>query len=148
MEANDRRNRADHVAGGGGLTGACAARRALGNTALIKKDVRSAWGWTSLERVGSDLRYALRTARRNPGFAATIVLVLALGIGLNTAVFSMVRTVLLRKPPYAEPDRLVTLSQKFPKVGDVTTGACPAEFLDYRGRNRVEPSPSTYRRCG
>ena len=114
-----------------------AAQRALGNVTLIKEDTRAMWGWTSVERFGQDLRYALRTARREPGFAAVAVLTLALGIGMNTAVFSVVNTILLRKPPYADPDRLIALHQKFPKAGDISLGACPAEYLDYRDRTRA-----------
>lgn len=114
-----------------------AAQRAFGNVALIKEDTRAVWGWTWLERFGQDLRYALRTARKNPGFTIITVLTLGLGIGVNTAVFSVVNTVLLRKPPYADPDRLVTLHQKFPKLGDISMGVCPAEYLDYRDRTRA-----------
>jgi predicted permease len=92
-----------------------------------------AWMW--LERFSQDLRYALRTARKSPGFTSVAVLTLALGIGVNTAVFSVVHTVLLREPPYAAPDRLVALHQKFPKQGEISLGTCPAEYLDYRDRN-------------
>jgi len=113
------------------------AQRALGNVTLIKEDTRAMWGWTGMERFGQDLRYALRTARREPGFAAVAVLTLALGIGINTAVFSVVNTILLRKPPYVDPDRLITFHQKFPKAGDISLGACPAEYLDYRDRTRA-----------
>ncbi|MBI1790872.1 MAG: ABC transporter permease, partial [Acidobacteria bacterium] len=121
-----------------------AARHAFGNVTLIAEDTRATWGWTWLERLGQDLRYALRTARRNPGFAAIAVLTLGLGIGVNTAVFSVVNTVLLRKPPYVEPDRLVTLRQKLPKLGDISMGACPAEYLDYRDRTRAFSSLAGY----
>jgi predicted permease len=84
-----------------------------------------------------DLRYTLRILRKNPGFAAVAIVTLALGIGISSAVFSVVNTVLLRKPPYAEPGRLVTLHQKFPKIGDIVIGASPAEYLDYRDRSRA-----------
>src|SRR5271165_3758392 len=100
--------------------------------------------WTLIAPFGRDLRYALRTARREPGFAAIAVLTLAAGIGVNTAVFSVVDTVLLRPPPYAHPERLVALHQKFPQLGDVPLGAAPAEYLDYRGHNRAFSSVAGY----
>ena len=121
-----------------------AAQRAFGNTTLIMEDTRAVWGWTWLERFGQDLRYAIRTARREPGFATIAVLTFALGIGVNTAVFSVINTVLLRQPPYVKPDRLVTLHQKFPKAGDISLGACPAEYLDYRDRTRAFSSLAGY----
>ena len=91
----------------------------------------------ALDQLRGDIRYALRGARKSPGFAAIAVGTLALGIGVNTAVFSVIDVLLLRKPPYAAPDRLVTLHQKFPKSGDISLGTSPAEFLDYRDRNRA-----------
>jgi hypothetical protein len=63
-----------------------AARRALGNAALWKEDVREAWGWRFLERLQQDLIYGLRGMRRNPGFTATAVLSLALGIGAKAPI--------------------------------------------------------------
>ena len=121
-----------------------AAQRAFGNVTLVKEDTRAMWGWTSVERFGQDLRYALRTARRDPGFAIIAVLTLALGIGINTAVFSVVNAVLLRKLPYAAPERLVTLHQKFPKLGAISLGTSPAEYLDYRDRTRTFSSLAGY----
>jgi putative ABC transport system permease protein len=89
-----------------------------------------------LQQFLQDLRYAGRNVRRSPGFAALITVTLAVGIGGSTAVFSVVNTVLLRQPPYADPARLVTLHERFPKLGDVTLGTAPAEYLDYRDRSR------------
>jgi len=86
-----------------------AARRALGNSGLIKENVRDAWGWTALEQVLRDARFGLRAMRKNPGFTAVAVLSLAIGIGAATSVFSILNAVLLRPLPVSEPARLVVL---------------------------------------
>jgi hypothetical protein len=89
-----------------------AAQRAFGNVALIREDTRAMWGWIWLERFGQDLSYALRTARREPGFATIAIVTQGLAIGVNTAVFSVINTVLFRKPPLADPDRLRHVTAK------------------------------------
>jgi len=88
-----------------------AAQRAFGNTARVKEEVREMWGWTSLERLKQDASYALRGMRRSPGFTATAVLSLALGIGANTAMFSITDALMLRMLPVRNPEQLVSLSE-------------------------------------
>ncbi len=86
-----------------------AARRAFGNPALLREQARATWNWTWLESLLHDVGYSIRTLRRTPGFAAIAILVIALGIGANVALFTVVRNVLLKPLPYHDPDRLVSI---------------------------------------
>ena len=86
-----------------------AARRALGNTTRIKEDIRIMWTWTALDHLAQDVRYALRAMRHNPAFTAAAVLSLGLGIGANTAIFSLIDALLLRSLPVRNPGQLVQL---------------------------------------
>ena len=87
------------------------ARRQFGNTTLLLEDARAAWGWPNLEAWLRDFRYAFRALRKRPGFASTIVLTLALGIGAAAAIFSLIDTVLIRPLPYPDADRLVAINE-------------------------------------
>jgi predicted permease len=84
-----------------------AARVDLGNVTLVREDVRSLWNWTFVEQLAQDTKYAMRSLRRSPGFAAVAILTIAVGIGANTAIFSVINAVVLRPLPYQDPARLV-----------------------------------------
>ena len=86
-----------------------AALRAFGNPALIREQTRAIWSWNWLESLARDLRFSLRALRRTPGFTVIAILVMALGIGANVALFTVVRGVLLKPLPFQDPDRLVML---------------------------------------
>jgi len=96
-----------------------AAQRAFGNQTLIQELTRETWRWASWERLRQDLRYSARTLLRSPGFAAAAVLSLALGIGANTAIFSLLNAVVLRALPVSHPRQLVQLTYTIPESGPV-----------------------------
>ena len=89
---------------------AAAARRQFGNPTRLQEVSRDAWGWTFVSTLGRDLAYGARALAAHPGFTATAVLSLALGIGANTAIFSIINAVMLRTLPVADPQALVELN--------------------------------------
>ena len=86
---------------------------------LLKEDLREMWGWTSLERLGQDLRYGWRTLRKNPLFTSMAVLSLALGIGANTAIYSVMDAIMIRALPVRNPGELVILNWRAKQDPDV-----------------------------
>jgi len=93
-----------------------AARRAFGNVTLIEQRSRETWQWPVIESIAADIRFALRQIRRSPGFSFAVILLLSLGIGATTAVFSLVNAILLKPVPYPEPNSIV-LPWNIPPAG-------------------------------
>jgi predicted permease len=113
-----------------------AARREFGNVGLIEEDSREVWRWTVIENFLMDVRYGLRMLRRNSGFALAAALTLALGIGANTAIFSVVESVLLRPLPFHDPERLFAIWMNSKEQGSARIGASMPEFEDYQDQSR------------
>ena len=117
--------------------GAAESRRALGNVTLAREDARDMWIWPSLERLGQDLRFGARLLKKQPMFAATAILTMAVGIGATTTVFSVVEAELWRPLPFPDAHRLVAL---------YTTGGHRRRGISYRrlssstGDPRATPS--------
>jgi predicted permease len=112
-----------------------AARREFGNANLVRSVTRDQWRGLWLEEFLQDLRFGTRTLRKNPGFAAIVILTLALGIGANTSLFSVVNGVLLNPLPYPNPEQLVTLHESKPNFDN---GAISyLNFRDWRKENRT-----------
>ena len=114
-----------------------AARLRLGGLTQLKETNRELQGLPFLETFLQDARYALRMLRKNPGFTAVAVLTLALGIGANTAIFSVVYAVLLKPLPYKEPSQLFNVFQAQPQAGIKSTGWSYANFEELREQNHV-----------
>lgn len=113
------------------------ALREFGNVGLVKEVTREMWGWGWLEALGQDLRFGLRMLRKNPGFSLIAILTLALGIGANTAIFSVVDAVLLKPLPYHEPQRLVMLWERNDGLGKGRDNPSPGAFLDLRTQRQI-----------
>jgi len=116
--------------------------REFGNVGLIKEVTRDMWGLRSLETLLQDLRYGIRVLLKKPGFTFVVVLTLAIGIGANTAVFSIVHGVLFRPLPYKDTERIITIWE--PSRGGHTLGLTDLEFFDFRQQNTVFEDIAAY----
>jgi predicted permease len=115
-----------------------AALRAFGNPTLIREQTLAIWSWNWLESLARDLRISLRTLRRTPGFTVIAILVMALGIGANVALFTVVRGVLLKPLPFLDPDRLVMLYEAGLHEGDTTDPniVSGGMYAEWKNQNR------------
>src|ERR1700678_2305418 len=126
------------------------ARRAallkFGNVRRVKEDTREVWSFVWIEQLMQDIRYGLRMIWKSPGFTTVVVLTLALGIGANTAIFSVVYAVLLRPLPYRDASRLIVMNETTPRVG--TLSVSYLNFLDWRKQSTAFAQMATVHQVG
>ena len=122
------------------------ARREFGNVLLAREITRDAWGWISFERFLQDLRYGARVLRKSPAFALIAILTLALGIGANTVLFSVVGNVLLAPLPFPHAEQLVAVRESKPNfnAGSISF----PNFRDWRDQSRSFSSMAVFRAIG
>src|SRR5882724_1500910 len=130
MAARDREERGESAQDAG-----VSARRELGNVGLVKETTRKMWGFGLLETFWQDLRFGARLLMKQPGFSTAAILALALGIGANTAVFSVINAVLIRPLALRQPDRLVTVWETNVQRGEDRGDSGPGNFTDWKNRN-------------
>jgi predicted permease len=123
-----------------GLSEGEARRRAileLGGLAQVQENVRDTWIWRGLDALMRDVRYAVRSLSRSRAFALGAGLILALGIGANTAIFSVVNAVLLAPLPYPNADRLVSIETLWTNTGQTSPDVSGPDFLDWQAEDAV-----------
>jgi predicted permease len=129
-----------------------AALRLFGNPTLLREEAQSSWSWNSLGKVWRDLGYGARTLRRSPGFAMLAVMVMALGIGATTSLFTIVRSVLLNPLPFAEPEKLVMVYEHFREAdnqgGSPYNQVAAGDYLDWREKTNGFQDMAAWRPWG
>src|SRR6202162_3111685 len=113
-----------------------AARRKLGTKSLVKEDTRAAWGWTWIERLWQDLRYGCRTMLKKPGFTLVPLISLAIGIGANSAMFSLADGLILRPLPVYHPGEVVTVgyTSEVGHFGGINSSY--RDYVDFRDKSK------------
>ncbi|HEV2297292.1 MAG TPA: ABC transporter permease [Candidatus Acidoferrales bacterium] len=142
MAARDRTDRGESAAQAN-----AAAHREFGNAAVVREVTHDQWGWAWFQNLLQDVRFGLRMLRKSPGFTAVATLTLALGIGANTVLFSVVNGVLLNPLPYPHPEQVVIAGGWFPGFGS-GHGEGPIsypDFLDWTRLNHTFSSLAAYR---
>ncbi|HEU0174644.1 MAG TPA: ABC transporter permease [Blastocatellia bacterium] len=121
-----------------------AALRSFGGVERVKEESRDVRGVRLLEEVWQDLRYGARTLRKRPGFTLAAVLTLALGIGTNTAMFTIVHGALLRPLDYPKPDQLMYLTAEAPAIGSARNALSAPEYAEFRQMNQSFAAVGAY----
>src|SRR5262245_54266144 len=121
------------------------AQRQFGNQTLLREVSRDMWSFISLETLFQDLRYGMRMLLKNPGFTLIAVITLALGMGANTAIFSLTSALVLRPFNFHDLDRLVWVYETAPEQGNFPSGVSPADFADMRRQQKVFSNLAAFR---
>ncbi|MGD0303999.1 MAG: ABC transporter permease [Candidatus Acidiferrales bacterium] len=119
-----------------------AAIRKFGNATRVAEDTREVWSMVWLEQLAQDVKFGIRMLRKTPGFTIVAVLTLALGIGANTVMFSVINGLLLRPLPFHRPDRIVALNETETSPG--TFPLSGADYLDWQAQNETLAATSLY----
>ena len=119
-------------------------RSNFGSMLRLREEAREAWGWTWIDRLIQDLRFALRMGLRNPLYSAFVILILSIGIGGNTAMFTIVNSVLVRPLPYLEANRLFVATETIPREQLTKDQVSYPLFLDWQSESRTLESLGAY----